>query len=116
LKISPYFEPLAVTTVISLNILFYWLVVRRAIRKFIKPELKKRNLVYLKYKLIPPFGTGDFVRKQTLTLFVIGNGNVNPEIYVYIYYKSSEMEKRITARIYSKFLFISKIEFSALLD
>jgi len=109
---SPLFAPAAILTIILFNVIAYKLIVHRAIRKYIRPDLNHKNLIYLKHKIIGPLGTGDFNEKNTLTLVSFRGG---PRIffYVYIYYKSPEAEKKVTALVDTIFFVIRKVSYSS---
>ena len=100
--------------VISLNVLMYRGIVKKALRKYIEPKLKERGLLFIDYKWPGLFSNGDF-DDDTLTLTMMNkNGNVSNSTYAYIYYKGEENEtKKITVRIDRKFWIIDKITYSS---
>ena|ERR1700761_3681475 len=98
--------------IIFLNILVYRLVVRKALRKHIKPKLEEKGLTFIDYKWPGLFSNGGFGNPE-ITLLVNTNGNLLNSIYVYIYFKDAYETKKTTARIDTMFLFIRKVTYSS---
>lgn len=99
--------------IVSINILIYHTIVRKAVKRYIEPQLKEKGLLFINYKWPGLFSSGDF-KSDTLTLTVMNkNGRISNSTYVYIYYKHLRDIKRITARISTKFLIIDSITYSS---
>ncbi len=99
--------------VIALNIGIHYLLIKRAIRKYVKPALEKKGLAYIDYKTINIFESGDFKGKEEkkFTLLVT-NGSPSIDIYIYVYYQSGDLQKRITVKVETRLLFISTVKYS----
>jgi len=106
--------------IILLNILIVRLIIKRALRKYIKPDLDKKELYFISYKWVIFFGIGDFTRENDSDApnngYWGGAGGRSPflSIYIYIYYYNSHnIDKRVTARIDTLFFFIRKVKYSS---
>ena len=90
-------------------------VINNAIRRYIIPDLNKKGYVYKGYESVK-HGIGDFTRQTnadiSTTRFVITNGSPFNSFFFYIYYKTPAEEKRVTARIDTRFFFIEKVKYS----
>ncbi|TLX72391.1 hypothetical protein E9993_17800 [Labilibacter sediminis] len=86
--------------VILSNLLFTHLIVRKALRKLIIPQLDKLGYTFIGLKKIGIFKTGDF-KESTITVKPFNpHGNYKFSLYRYIdYQKNSKKNKRITVRI-----------------
>ncbi len=95
------------------NVLIYRIIVRKALKKYIEPQLKEKGLLFISFKWPGLFSNGDF-KNDTLTLTVMNkNGKVSNSVYAYIYYKDLSDIKRITTRIDTKFGIIDSITYSS---
>jgi hypothetical protein len=99
--------------VISVNVLMYISVVKKAIRKDIEPELKEKGLYYIEYKWPGLFSNGDFKEDNLPLKFMSKNGKASNSFYAYIYYKAGSKTKRTTVRIDTIFWSIDKIAYSS---
>lgn len=97
--------------VILLNVLIFKLLIKRALRKFIRPKLENECLIFIDYKWAGFFSFGNFKNEE----IVIRPSGSDPflTIYIYIYFKDTRSEKRITAKIDTLFLFIRKVTYSS---
>jgi hypothetical protein len=99
--------------IVSINILIYRLIVRKALKRYIDPQLKEKGLSFISFKWPGLFSSGDF-KNGTLKLTVMNkNGKVLNSVYAYIYYKDLSDIKRVTARIDTKFGVIDGITYSS---
>ena len=98
--------------IIGLNILFYHLIVRKALRKFIEPELNEKGLIFVNYKWPGLLSNGDFKYNDT-TFIVNKNGNFFNSFYAYMYYKDGKETKKITVRIDTALWYINKVVYSS---
>ena len=104
---------LTLPTIIVLNVLLYHIIVRRALKKYIKPKLKDNGFTFLNYKWPGLFSNGDF-KNDKITLTVMSkNGSVVSSTYAYIYYHKFNDTKKVTVRIGTTFLIIYKVDFSS---
>jgi CDP-diglyceride synthetase len=88
-------------------------IINRALKKFVIPLLKNKGLVFVRYKWVGPFGTGDFEENTIVIRPSMSFGGLYVSIYMYIYYYSElNVKNRITVRIDTLFLFIKKVVFS----
>ncbi len=97
--------------IISVNVLIYRAMVKKAIRKYIEPKLKEKGLLFINYKWPGLLSTGDFDNGWNITLNT--GGNTSQSVYVYIYYEDSSGAKRITARIDTTLWFINSVTYSS---
>jgi hypothetical protein len=99
--------------IISVNILLYRVIVRKAVKNHIKPELKEKRLLFINFKWPGLFSSGDFKNNALALTLMNKNGKVSNSVYAYIYYKDLSDIKRITARIDTKFGFIDSVTYSS---
>ena len=101
--------------VIALNVGIHFLLIKRAIRKYVKPTLNQKGLVYINYNAINLFGSGDFKGedKRTFTPIVSTNGAPSIDIFFYVFYKSGDLLKRITVKVETTLLFIRNVKYSS---
>jgi hypothetical protein len=109
------FVVLILTLVIALNIGIHYLLIKRAIRKYVKPTLNQKGLVYINYRAINIFASGDFEGKDRRTFIpvVSTGGSPSIDIFFYIFYKSGDLPKRITVKIETTLLFIRNVKYSS---
>jgi hypothetical protein len=100
-------------TIIALNMLLYHMIVRKALRKYIKPKLKDNNMSFIKYKWPGLFSNGDFKDDEMALTIMSKNGSIVNSTYVDIYYNKLDDTKKITARIDTIFFFIYKVHYSS---
>ncbi|WP_295792531.1 hypothetical protein [Mucilaginibacter sp.] len=100
--------------IIALNIGILYLLIKRAIRKYVKPTLNQKGLVYVNYRAINLFGSGDFKGedKRTFTPIVSTGGSPSIDIFFYVFYKSGDLTKRVTVKVETTLLFIRKVKYS----
>lgn len=104
---------LIVPIVIALNLFLYQMIVRKALRKYIRPKLKENNLTFINYKWPGLFSNGDF-KDDKLALTVMGkNGSIVNSTYAYIYYNKLNETKKVTARIDTTFFKICKVHYNS---
>jgi hypothetical protein len=100
--------------IIGLNILIYRLVVNKALKKYIKPMLVEKGLIFIEYKWPGLLSNGDFKPDDISFTIVNTNGNISNSKYAYIFYKKASEIKKITVRIDTMFLFIiNKVAYSS---
>jgi hypothetical protein len=93
--------------------LLYHMIVRKTLRKYIKPKLKDNNMSFIKYKWPGLFSNGDFKDDEMALTIMSKNGSVVNSIYADIYYNKLDDTKRVTARIDTTFLIINKVHYSS---
>ena len=96
--------------VLLINVLFLHLKIKRAVRKFVKPELEKNGLIYVDYKWTGFWECGDFKDKIEFALFKTGWNTSS--IYSFIYYNEGGMTKRVTIKIYFVDLTVDRVLYS----
>ena len=93
--------------------LIYHVIVKKAIRKYIKPKLNEKGLIFVDYKWPGLFSIGDF-KENTWTIPVMNkNGNTFNSTYANIYYKELNETKKITVRIDTIFFLFQKVTYSS---
>lgn len=106
------FIAISVAVVIILNILMVRYIIRRAVKKFVVPVMENNDLSLVNYKWAGLFNFGDF-KNETIELRpAMSGGNPFLSIYVYVYYKDSDINKRLTIRIDTFFIFIRRVLYS----
>jgi hypothetical protein len=103
--------PLIFLAFILLNILIFRLIINRALRKYIEPDLKEKGMFFERYKWLGFFNTGDFA-ELTIT-FGGSNASARLSIYIDVYYQSTKEQKRTTVRIDTFYLFIRRVKYSS---
>ncbi|MDB5091417.1 MAG: hypothetical protein JWR09_5411 [Mucilaginibacter sp.] len=100
--------------VIALNVGIYFLIIKRAIRKYVIPDLTRNALDYISYKALGIFQSGDFEgkEKRTFSPIVSKNGSPAADVYFYIFYKSGIEQKRVTVKVETLFFVIRKVKYS----
>jgi hypothetical protein len=105
---------LAIILVVG-NVLIYRWIVSRALRKFIRPHFMDLGYKVQNVEFVGLFKTGDFKRSGFPLRPFMHSGNPMQTTYVYVYLsKDVNHQVRITAKINTVFLFIKKVEYSAL--
>jgi len=94
--------------ILGLNILIYKSVYKSALQNYIIPDLINRNYSFIRDKSLGFFDTGDF-RTDIPPLL---NKHPHRNIYIDIYYKENNLEKRVTVRVQSFFFDIKRITYS----
>ncbi|MEP6613307.1 MAG: hypothetical protein ABJA76_15510 [Mucilaginibacter sp.] len=109
------FVVLAFISVIALNIGIHYLLIKRAIRKYVKPTLNQKGLVYVNYRAINLFESGDFKGndRRTFTPIVSTNGSPSIDIFFYVFYKFGDLPKRITVKVETTLLVIRNVKYSS---
>jgi RHS repeat-associated protein len=99
--------------VIILNIYQTKYLIKRALKRFVIPKLKEKGFTFKGYRWVGFFKFGDF-KDEVITLRPsFTGGSPFLSIYVYIYYIDTDLEKRITVKIDTLFLFIKKVSYSS---
>ncbi len=99
--------------IIFLNIFFYRIMVGNALRRFIKPNLNAKGLVFVEYKWPGLLSSGNFKDDTPELRIASKNGRSTNSIYAYIYYSDLRYTKKITVRINTKFLTINNVDYSS---
>jgi hypothetical protein len=105
--------PVGFTTVIVLNILIVYLIIKRAVNKYVIPKLQSQGLIFIRSKWAGFFSVGDFKKDKLSFRPSFTGGSPLISLYVYIYYEDSNLLKRTTIRIDTLFLFIRKVAFTS---
>ena len=100
----------SVVFVLFVNVLLFYLHIKTAIRKFVKPELEQKGLKYVDYKWTGFWECGDFRDRIEFALFKTGLNTTS--VYSYVYYKSDGITKRVTIKIYLINSIIHKVVYS----
>lgn len=102
-------------SIILLNILLCKWIINRAIHRFIIPDLKSRNLIFIRYKYIFLPDYKEFNQKNSI-LNRIGpfskGGSVSLSMCIEVYYKDESIKKvkvKIDTILY---LYIKKVTYS----
>ena len=98
---------------ISLNVLIYVSIVKKALRKYIKPILEEKNLSYVEYKWPGLFSDGDFNENDFIISIVNSYGSTSNSYYAYIYYRTGNETKKTTVKIDTRFWVIKKVTYSS---
>ena len=100
-------------SIILINVYLHKLVINRALTKFIIPHLNENGLTFVNYKSVGFFKFGDFKPKDEVTFWpFMATGSPVQSIYIYVFYKEGETEKRVTVKINVLLLFIKKVIYS----
>jgi hypothetical protein len=99
--------------VIGLNMLIYNVIVKKALRKFIEPKLKEQKLTFIEYKWPGLLSYGDFKSDGITFTFMNKNGKPFNSIFTYIFYRKENETKKVTVRIDTTFLVITKVVYSS---
>jgi len=98
---------------VLLFVLTYINTMEQALRKYIKPALEEKGLLYIDYKWPGLFSDGDF-NETDFTITVMNNyGSASYSHYAYIYYKVGGETKKTTVRIDTTFWVIKKVTYSS---
>jgi len=113
LKFQDVFIVASFVIVIIVNICIFRYIINRALKKSVIPLLKSKGLVFIGYKWVGLFDTGDFEENTIDIGPSMSFGRANLSIYIYVnYYTVSKQKTRVTVRIDTLFLFIRKVAYS----
>lgn len=99
------------SAIIYINVLIYRSIVKRALRKYIEPELNKNGYTFIEYKWPGLFSSGDF-KQMKISLITNKYGGILNVSYVDIYYEAGNDTKKVTAKISTTLFFISGVSYS----
>ena len=88
-------------------------IIKKALRDYIEPKLKKRGFTFIYYEWPDLFSNGDFEDDSLMVTIINLRGRVSYSTYVYIYYKEFDGTKRVTARIDTTFYSIDEVVYSS---
>ena len=100
--------------VMAINVFIFRFIVDKAIKKHIRPYLKKLGFEIDKSEWVGLFGSGDFTENEPSRIPYMPYGNPMQTVYVYVYIrKVNEIQTiRITAKIMTFFFFIRRVEYN----
>ena len=96
--------------VILLNVILFYVLIKIAIKRFVKPELERKQLLFVDYKWVGFWGCGDY-KNESIEFALFKTGLNTISIYSYIYYKDSDCPKRTTIKIYITGFNIDRVEY-----
>ena len=102
---------LLLPSIIFLNVVLFHMQIKRAIKRVVKPALEKSQLTYVGYKWAGFWSCGDF-KNDSMDFALFKTGLNTTSIYSYLYYKDSDVNKKITIKIYLIGFEIDKVEYS----
>jgi hypothetical protein len=100
--------------IIASNVFFLHLLIKAALKSYIKPQLEAKGLYFKDYKWCGFFNTGDF-KNVDIGLTTLSKTGLNSiSVYTFIYYQSVEqnLEKKVTAKIDVVGISIEKVVYS----
>ncbi len=101
---------LAFFLIIVFNILVYNLVVTAVVRKYIKPYLYAKNLIFTRAKFVGLFSQGDFDKGKFIVKPVPEIGKINNTTIFYIYAVDDKREiHQYSVKVSTLFLIIRKV-------
>ena len=103
---------LLISLFIFLQIIIYRSLVKKAIKKYIEPQLNEKGYAFIEYKWPGFLSSGDF-NDLEVTLVTNKYGNSSNDCYADIYYQAERNIKKVTAKIESTFLSIKKVSYSS---
>ena len=101
--------------VIVVNILIHRFIVYQAVKEFIKPYLRSKNLTFVKVEFMGLFDFGDFPKGKIGFGPSRNFGNIDIEAFVYVHAKTLENRAiKFTARISTRLLLVKKVDYYGL--
>jgi hypothetical protein len=99
-------------TLILLMIYVHKFVIKKAINRFIRPDLQAKGLAFVEYKWLGFFNRGDFKNDAFVLIPSLTFGYPVTSIYIDVFYSNGPKKERMTVRIDSSLLFIRKVLYS----
>lgn len=98
--------------VVVLNVLQRRFIVRQAVEQFIKPYLLNKKLVFERVEKMGLFDFGDFPKEKIEFAPYRKSRNIVLEAFVYVHALTSDNRAiRFTARITSRFMTVTKVDY-----
>jgi len=106
------FAALTMMLIVLVNFIFYKLITKRALNRYILPKLKEQGYSFVESKYPGFLNTGDF-NESVLQILPFTQG-IYITAYQNIYYLDQNQKLRTTARITVLFGFIQKVELNGM--